>query len=365
MFLNNSEMNHLILIKDAVKKDFVYTELLNLCKTIQPNLQEPNFSFTYAACILASRNKIQDAMQLFKLNKEDTFCSIMYTYLEDYGVFEPDGKVFKSAAPYDIYSRTEFFQIHQARAIQNTIKILENIPPPDSESPATIIDIGPGNGSLIAKIVNEIASVHQFNSIRLVFVDPFEDMLKTASEYCKENIEVQTEIITICCKIQEITTEQVELIKQNTPVWFINAALSIHHMPWEQKIPMLKQLRTFSPHLVLTEVDWNHDLPEKDSPELIFSVAKSYGIFCKDIFKLPVSEKDKKLCLYLFPISEAINIIKQDRLNRIDFHTPITEWKKIAKEAGYSTDKAMPTYVVDDKPFAFTMGFQDKAANIR
>ncbi len=358
MFLSDAENEQLNKIKEAVVSDIGIDELLLLISEIKAVLADQNFAYTYAGCLLANRNRIDDAMEMFRLNEQDIFCSIMVGYLDEYGVFDPAGKVFKSALPYDIYSRTDFFQIHQAKAILNIKEIIKHVPPPISDTSVTIIDIGPGNGSLITKIVNEIILLYNIKSVRLVLVDPFEEMLSKASEYCKQNITVETEIVNVCCKIQNITREQVELINQAKPIWFVNAALSIHHMPWEQKIPMLKQLKEFSPHLILTEVDWNHDLPEKDAPELIYSVAKSYGIFCKDIFKLPVSEKDKKLCLYLFPMSEAINIIKQERPNRIDFHTPITEWKKIAKKAGWETGEAMPTYMVDGKPFAFVMGFE-------
>jgi hypothetical protein len=356
-FLKNPEINHLNKIRRAVENEAVFNELTHLCDEIKPLLTDAKFAYTYAGCLLASHNKVDEAIQMFALNKQDTFCSIMLGYLEDYGVFEPAGKVFKSAVPYDIYVRTEFFQKHQAKTIQNIREIVKNIPPPESNSPVTIIDIGPGNGALIAKIVNEIAPIYNLDFVRLIFVDPFEDMLNKAEVHCKENIDIECEIIPVCCKIQDITKAQINLIQQNKPVWFINAALSVHHMPREAKVPMLKQLKSFSPNFILTEVNWNHDLPEKDSPELIYSVANNYGIFCKDIFKLPVSEKDRKLCLYLFPVSEAINIIKQERPDRIDFHTPIEEWEKIGSEAGYSVGDAVATYKWDNEPFAFVMGF--------
>ena len=355
--LNQIEIQHLNKIKDAVANGLSIVKLMQLCDDVETHLDDKGFSYTYAGCLLASRDKVKEALQMFALNKQDTFCSIMLGYLEDYGLFEPAGKVFKSAAPYDIYVGTDFFQKHQAKTIQNISEIVKNIPPPESDTPVTIIDIGPGNGALIAKIVNEIAPMYRLDFVRLIFVDPFEDMLKNAEEYCKQNIQIDCEIIPICCKIQEITKSQINLIQQNKPIWFTNAALSVHHMPKETKVPMLEQLKSFSPNFILTEVNWNHDLPEKDSPELIFSVAKNYGIFCKDIFKLPVSEEDKKLCLYHFPLSEAINIIKQERANRIDYHTPIEEWKKIGREAGYSVGEARPTYTSGGETFAFTMEF--------
>ncbi len=357
-FLKETDVKNLISIKEAVSNGLSFRKLMKVCDEIKPYLHDTEFVYTYAGCLLASHERTDEAIQIFVLNKDDTFCQIMYNYLKEYGIFEPAGKVFKSAVPYDIYVQTNFFQNHQAKAIQSISNIVKTIPPPDSDTPVTIIDIGPGNGALIAKIINEIAPIYNLDFVRLIFIDPFEDMLNKATEYCKENIHIECEIIPICCKIQEITETQIKRIQQNKPIWFTNAALSVHHIPKELKIPMLKQLKSFSPNFILTEVNWNHDLPEKDSPELIYSVAKSYGIFSKDIFDLPVSEEDRKLCLYLFPVSEAINIIKQERANRIDYHTTIAEWEKIGKEAGFSVGEAVATYISDKKPFAFVMGFQ-------
>ena len=353
--LKASESEHLIKIKAAVINGVSAVELTETCKEISPFIDDKSFVYTYAACLLASRHRIVDAMLMFALNIEDTFCKIMHEYLKETGKFELADKVFKSSDPYDIYTQTEFFKIHQMRALKHIRKFAIENPPPKSTTPVTILDIGVGNGEFIAKIVNEIIPLHNIKSLRLIIVDQSEDMLAKAKEYCQENISIQLEIMSICCKIQEIISEQFEIIQEMKPIWFMNAGLSIHHMPKEMKIPMLKNLRKLSPKLILTEVNWNHDLPEKDSPELIYSVTKSYGVFSKSILSLPVSEQRRKLCLYNFPVAEAINIIKQDRENRIDYHTTIREWRKIANEAGFKAGEASPNYVFDNEPFSFVM----------
>jgi len=184
-------------------------------------------------------------------------------------------------------------------------------------------------------------------------------MLRTAKENCEKGISIPIEVITICCKIQDITKKQIETINAFKPIWFINAGLSVHHMPKELKIPMLKNLRQLSPNFVLTEVNWNHDLPEKDSPELFYSVAKSYGIFSESILSLPVSAERRKLCLYNFPVAEAINIIKQDREQRIDYHTTIEEWQRIGAEAGFKVGEAQANYIYDSQPFSFVLEMHD------
>ncbi len=357
--LKESEVKKLYSIKDAIDKGIAFDEILNVCEHIKPQLKEPGFAYTYAACLLASHDRINDASQMFRSNKEDTFCSIMYEYLKDVGSFITVGEVFKSVAPYDIYVQTSLYNSHMSGTVEGIFNFAKQNPPQQDDEVITILDIGPGNGILTAQFVNKIVKYFNLKKIRLIFIDPFEDMLKTASENCKNSIDAECETIGICCKIQEITKDQIDLIQQTTPIWFINAALSVHHMPKEEKIPMLKQLKEFSPNFILSEVNWNHDLPEKDSPELIYSVANNYAFFSRDILNLPLSLEKKKLCLYHFPIAEAINIIKQDRANRIDYHTPIEQWKKIGSEAGYLVADPTPTNVVNGEPFFFVMVFKE------
>lgn len=359
-FLEEDEIKQLTEIRTAISNNTSFTELENLCNEVAATIKDKDFAFTYAACLLASKYLIDDALQMFAKNKEDTFCSIMYSYLKETGSFKLADKVFESADPYNIYTQTDFFKKHQAGALNQILKFASKTPPPKSKYPITIFDIGVGNGVFITKIVNEIIPIYNIKSIRLIILDQSEDMLRMAKDYCEKNINIQIKVITICCKIQEITKEQIRIIKGVQPIWFINAGLSVHHMPKETKIPMLKTLRELSPNFILTEVNWNHDLPESDSPELFYSVAKSYGIFSKSILSLPVSRERRKLCLNNFPIAEAINIIKQSRANRIDYHTTIEEWGEIAEESGFKTGTAKATYTYNDMPFAFVMEFKAK-----
>lgn len=357
-FLKESEIYQLNKIKEKIESS--YNNILSICNKIKPDLDDPGFAYTYAACLLAEREKIDNSLKMFAMNGEDTFCNIMSQYLRDAGAFVMPGTVFESAAPYDVYVQTELYKAHMAGSADNIYKFAIENPPPKENEIVTIMDIGPGNGILTAQFVDKIVKHYKLKKLRLIFIDPFEDMLHTASENCRKNVNADCEVINICCRMQDITEDQIEIIRQNSPVWFINAAISVHHMPKEQKIPMLKLLKVFSSNFILTEVNWNHDLPEKDTPELIYSVANNYGIFSEGILKLPVPEEDRKLCLYMFPVAEAINIIKQDRPNRIDYHTPIEEWKIIGKEAGYVVSDPITTYPHNGKPFVFVMLFRYK-----
>jgi hypothetical protein len=357
MFIpEKAEIRHLYEIKKAIDAGMDTHRLTELCNSIMPFLKDKLFVYTYAGSLLASKDKIEDAKVMFRKNPEDLFCSIMNDYLEDTGNFQPAVKVFKNSDPYDTYVQVDFYKNYQTETVNVIGAFVKDNPPPNpGDGKVTILDVGVGNGILLTKIINEIAPLYELQSIRLILVDQSEDMLQKAIINCKKEIDIETEITTICCKIQDITEEQMNMIGKFKPIWFVNAALSVHHMPWEVKIPMLKQMKTLSPHFLLTEVNWNHDIPEKDTPELIYSVAKNYAIFSKDILKLQVAEDKKKECLYNFPVAEAINIIRSDRSHRIDYHTPVEEWKKLAGKAGYQIDKTTTTTYVEGSPFTFVM----------
>lgn len=354
--LKANETVELDRIKHAIYQRMPLEDIQNIIRHIKIKIKDKKFAYTYAACLLANHGREQEALKMFAHNKGDIFSSIMIDYLTETGSFTMVSKVFQDAKPYHIYTQTPLYQTHEKALVENIRKFARSNPPPKSDQ-ITIMDIGPGDGELTARYVNKIVELYQLKKIRLVFVDPFEEELHMAAENCCSIIPVETEIITIKAKAQELTQEQLRKIHSLKPIWFITAALSVHHMPEEQKIPMLRKMRTISDRFILAEVNWNHDLPAKDSPELIYSIVKNYGFFCQGILDLDVSEEYRKLCLYHFPIDEAINIIKQERANRIDYHTPISEWKRIAKTAGYEVHDPVTTFTHENEPYMFMMEF--------
>jgi len=354
-YLKKNEISQLLKIKSAIAEKYSFDQILQVCDNLKLELDDPLFSYSYAGCLLANHYRVEEAIKMFALNMDDTFSSILHNYLIEIGDFVMVSKVFKSAKPYHIYTSTPLYQTHETAVVKNIGVFVQNNPPPVQGKTVTIMDIGPGDGELTVQYVNKILELYPIEKLRLIFVDPFEQELKAAEQNIRKKVNASCEVISICSKIQEINAEQISQIMQAAPVWFVNAALSVHHMPREQKIPMLKQVKEFSSKFILAEVNWNHDLPEKDSPELIYSVVKNYGVFCEGILNLAVSEEDRKLCLYHFPVDEAINIIKQDRPCRIDYHTSIEEWKKIAGEAGFKADQPQATYQFMGQPFMFTM----------
>jgi hypothetical protein len=225
---------------------------------------------------------------------------------------------------------TEYFKKH----LEAISAFAEKYPPDSAE--VSILDIGTGNGILISKVINRILEEHRIDKINLILLDPSEDMLSVSEKHCQGNIKTKLNISKICCKSQDMTEDAVKIIHTYLPLWFTHCSLSIHHMPCEAKIEFLKKMKKLSQHFIIGDVNWNHDVPEKKSPELIYSVYKSYGFVFQNVMDGDLTEDDIEGAIDNFLLSEAINIIKNDKESRIDYHTTIDEWVKIARQAGFS-----------------------------
>lgn len=363
ILLNEPDKKHLLRINAAAKDPLSSIKALKkLCAEVAIMVGDKGFPYTYAASLVASQGRIDEAIKLLSHNRDDPFSSVLYNYLVETGDFKPQIVVFENASPYNAFVKTNFYKRHVSGILKHIRKFAKETPPPAEDETFTILDVGTGNGVLISKIVNEIIPIFNIKNVRLALLDPSVDMLQTAERVCKKDITADTDITTICCRAQELTEEHVRIIRSLKPIWFINLALSIHHMPWEKKIPLLKLLKGFSPFCILSEVNENNDRPEKDSPDLVYSVARGYGHRFRDILTGPLSDEEKKSALYHFLLAEALNILREERPERIDYHTTIEEWKKLAKEAGFATGTVSPTVVDSDGfPWAFVMDFKDRS----
>jgi hypothetical protein len=87
------------------------------------------------------------------------------------------------------------------------------------------------------------------------------------------------------------------------------------------------------------------------------------------VLKSSASVTDKKICINDFLLTEAINILKNDREHRGDYHTLIPEWQKIAEQGGWNVVEITSTVSLpvggaaqnENRPFSFKMELQPKA----
>lgn len=315
-------------IRDDVKNNNPLENIIRKCEAIKV---KNNFSYSYAAIMLAVYGRTNDALSLYDSGKcPGPFIAELFRYIRETGSIRPKVTVFKTTEAYDAWIKTTLYKTGLEGALKTIEKFISlNLP----KEEVSIFDIGPGNGNMTAQIINKILGCSKIKKIKLVLLDKFPAMLELASKVCAENIKTELEIRTICKEAQDFKKEDLENFP--TPFWLTICSRSIHHMPAEQKQPLLKFLRSITENCIIIENDANHDLPEKDSPEIVYSLNKSYGFIFADVNSSPITDREKKAAIDDFMLAEAIRILVEERKNRIDYHALSEEWAELSKKAGF------------------------------
>ena len=363
MFIDLYESEQLNEIRQAVNKTVSIDTIIELCQTISQQVTDKQLPLTYAGILLASGHRIADSIQVLKLCVDRPFSTVLADYLVENQAFAPAATAFQETTPYDVWTQTDLYKSQMAGTLKAITDFARRTPPPASTSRPTIVDIGSGNGILLVEIVKQLLTIYQLESIQIISIEQSPEMLAATQRYCQISIPIPIVFIPICAKIQEISVQQLATIEQHRPIWFINASLSLHHMPSEIKVPTMKMIANLSTSCLISEAHYNHDLPEKNTPELISSVTESYGFVIQDVLNSAASEADKKLCINNFLLTEAITILKNDREDRGDYHALISEWEAIAEQGNWDVIETIPTVSLPERPFAFTMELKPKALN--
>jgi hypothetical protein len=337
--------------------------IIELCQTISPQVKDRQFPLTYAGILLASAHRIAEAISVLKLCVDRTFSQVLADYLTETQAFAPAATAFAETTPYDVWTQTDLYQSQMAGTLKAIANFARRNPPPAANFRPTIMDIGPGNGTLLVEIIKQLLALYPIESIHLILIEQSPEMLAAAQKHCQASLPIPITFTPICCRIQEIAPHQLVIIKEHQPIWFINASLSLHHMPKEIKVPTMAMLAELSTYCLVSDAHYNHDLPEKDTPELVYSVTENYGFVIKDVLNSQASEPDKKLCINNFLLTEAINILKNDREHRGDYHTLIGEWQEIADRGQWKVIETTPTVSLSERPFTFTMELKPKLLN--
>ena len=354
MFLSQEEIKVLNQLRQFVTDNIPFVNLLGRCGEVSLQLRDKTFPYIYVGILEACQNRLTKAKKLLAKGLDNSFAMMLRQYLLETESFAPSVKVFQNSRPYHAFVQSEFYQIHKSAMLEVVEQFSRTHTPPNSN--VTILDIGTGNGVLITEMVNRLASAHHLKKVELVLLDSSVDMLKTAEKYCHDNADIPVELSSICCKIQDMSPKQKALVYSKAPIWFVNASFSLHHMPWEIKIPVLRTLKQFSPHCFISEFHANNDRPEKDSPEFVYSVCNLYNLVIQQILSSDCSKEEKQDCIFNVGLAEAIIMLKQPREDRGDYHTLAEDWQMLAREgAGYNLAKVTPTFFSGDQLVTFVI----------
>ncbi|MEN8220242.1 MAG: hypothetical protein ABFS56_28600 [Pseudomonadota bacterium] len=336
-------------------------ELIKICQHISLSVPNQEFPLIYAGVLLARNNQLHHAIKVLRLCQSSVFGKTLAEYLSETQRFSKQVKTFTNAKPYDAWMQTEIYQSIRAGVLE-AVKHFSKENPPHSVDEPTIIDIGPGNGILTVEIVKQLRQVYPLRGIHLILIEPSEEMMAVAIQHCQASLPMPVKITPLCnCTLQGLTITEQKVLQEHQPIWFINASLSLHHIPTELKRLNLSMLNSLSTSLLITEIDDNLDELEDGSPELIYTINEIYSSAIQDVLKITsATALDKKSCIHSFFLADAITILKNIQELRVEHWMSISQWQEVAKLAGFQVLKTTP--LVSSAPF-FTLALKSKLAS--
>ncbi|HDN26733.1 MAG TPA: class I SAM-dependent methyltransferase [Thioploca sp.] len=355
------DLEQLTQISQRVTDEKSGEELIDICQRISLSVPNQEFPLIYAGVLLARNNQLHNAIKVLRLCQKSAFGKTLAEYLSETQRFSKQVKVFTNAKPYDAWMQTEIYQSIRA-AVLDMVKRFSIQNPPHSVDKPTIIDIGPGNGVLTVEIVKQLQQVYPLRGIHLILIEPSEEMMAVAIQHCHESIPMPVQITPLCnCTLQALTIKEQQALQEHQPIWFINASLSLHHVPTELKRLNLKMLNSLSTSLLITEIDDNLGELEDASPELIYTMSDITDRFIQDVLNTTsVSVPDKKSCIDSFFLADAITVLKNIQELRVEHWMSNSQWIDVAKLAGFQVVKTTP--IVSSIPF-FSLELKSQPAS--
>ena len=217
-----------------------------------------------------------------------------------------------------------------------------------------IADLGCGDGQAIGKVIHRCVPLHHCN-VNLFLNDTQEQMISVAEQHVRalcQDLSVPVEIYPCLGKAEEprVAEEIKKFFADETKYTMVTAMISIHHMPYETKLALLKQIAAIQPRLfVLGEPNSDHDvhlLPK--SPEIVANAMRLYNNLYRLLKEDGATEEILEAARF-FLGSEARNIIVNDLDKRIDYHTTVEHWEELLKKAGFNmiTPQVIVPYLTD------------------
>lgn len=205
-----------------------------------------------------------------------------------------------------------------------------------------LCDLGCGDGVAISHVIEKCISKRPFRGVRIFLNDTQEGMLQKSSvnvtEICKQYGIEDLDIYEIPGPAQSpsVTTAIRTFFKEDMDQVIVTAATSIHHMPFDQKVVLLKQLASLRPALLLIgDANSEHDVHNEPlSPEIVACTSRLYGLLYRSL-KESGATKDVLKTARFFLGSEARNIIMKPASERIDYHTSVGHWRDLLHLTGF------------------------------
>jgi SAM-dependent methyltransferase len=229
---------------------------------------------------------------------------------------------FADPRPFVHFAGIPMMQAARRRFVEDCGRSLPRFP-----HPLRIMDIGCGNGALVAALLCHLREAGKVEEIgEILLIDPSPAMVELARNTVAESF--PRELIRTATSRFETLSDRI------TGRYDVAlSSLAYHHLPWEKKRLHLERLRESIDHLLIFEVDANHDTPELHSPEMALSVYQSYGAVIDFVYAYDAPVEVVIACVDSFLMTEAVSLLTQARGVRTDYHMLRTQWRALLSES--------------------------------
>jgi SAM-dependent methyltransferase len=198
---------------------------------------------------------------------------------------------------------------------------------PEASGSLSVLDVGCGDGGMLAELLAGVLAGGRFDEVASVtLLDPSRAMLeraraRIASDWPGARVEC------LEARLQDVAGRlagQYDLAL---------GSLSLHHMPAERKRSALSRLAPYVDHLLLLELDADHDTPEVGSPRLAASVHETYGWLLAQVLGPGTPDDAARETADRFVAPELVSLLTEPRGVRSEYHMPRGAWMELLEEA--------------------------------
>ncbi len=290
---------------------------------LRPALR-PAFRF-HAATLIAVAGDTKTSLSWLAAGsleeKENMACAYMAGFLQRHASFSMPVTVFEDPRPY-----IHFTTVPAIEGARHKFRDFTSRTMPSYERPVKFMDVGCGNGTMGIELLQSLQEKKIIPEVQeIILVDPFPSMLEIAEKTATE-VFPKARITTMLGLSQDISA------RFPSGIDFTLCSLSIHHMPWEVKAGLVKDIASRSREVLLFEMDADHDTHELGSSELSLSVYQSYGAIIDAIFAHDAPVDIALKCVDLFLLAEVISLLSQPRGKRTEYHMTSYQWRRLFEE---------------------------------